>query len=89
MSTIQKRLLSSLHSRCNLPLLHYDPSPTVVLNRVARRTVEANLSLPAIIVLQERWSVDDQIKSFSQTIADGAMASCVLPDLYGSSIQGI
>jgi dienelactone hydrolase len=86
---LQKRLLSSL-PRCTLPLLHFDPAPAVNLNRVAYKMDEVGVSLPVIIVVPERCGVDDQIKKFARKISDGAITSCVLPDLYnGKTLQGI
>lgn len=82
------RRFSSL-PRCNLPVLKIEPSPNVKLNRVAYLSAEVDVSLPAIIVLQDKWGVNNQIKSFAQTISDGAIASCFVPDLYSGRKKGI
>jgi carboxymethylenebutenolidase len=37
---------------------------------------------PAVIVLQEWWGINDQIKSHAQKVADRTGAEAIVPDLY-------
>mmetsp|Transcript_8582 Transcript_8582/g.20670 ORF Transcript_8582/g.20670 Transcript_8582/m.20670 type:complete len:239 (-) Transcript_8582:68-784(-) len=43
-------------------------------------------SLPVVIVIQEWWGVNDQIKVHAQKIADLVGAEAVIPDLYKGKI---
>mmetsp|Transcript_3481 Transcript_3481/g.5304 ORF Transcript_3481/g.5304 Transcript_3481/m.5304 type:complete len:239 (-) Transcript_3481:289-1005(-) len=43
-------------------------------------------SPPAIIVLQEWWGINDQIKTHAQKVADLTGAEAVVPDLYKGKI---
>lgn len=68
------------------PFLSFTPSPDAPIHPMRSSAVNADLPLPAILVLQEWWGVNEQIKSHAQRIANMTGCVCVVPDLYNGRI---
>ncbi|KAJ3397931.1 hypothetical protein HDU92_000032 [Lobulomyces angularis] len=66
-------------SRSIITSVHIKPNSTLDRSLVAEDSL---LDPPAIIVLQEWWGINKQVKSFAQRIANGTGADCIIPDLY-------
>ncbi|KAI8919537.1 dienelactone hydrolase [Entophlyctis helioformis] len=67
-----------------LPLPHPPAAfkPHATLNHELNALDAVDTPRPAVIVIQEWWGVDDQIKAHAQRIANGTGAVALVPDLY-------
>ncbi|KAJ3216217.1 hypothetical protein HDU67_009791 [Dinochytrium kinnereticum] len=74
----QRRWSSS--SGSVLPILEFEPHST--LEHPLHGSTASWTPQPAIIVLQEWWGINEQIKDHAQRIANNTGAKTIVPDLY-------
>lgn len=65
------------------PFLSFKPSSVAT---TAAEATGGGDSLPAVIVIQEWWGVNDQCKAHAQKVADLTGAEAIIPDLYKGKI---
>ncbi|KAI9018189.1 dienelactone hydrolase [Hyaloraphidium curvatum] len=68
------------------PFLSFNPSPDATPHPMKSSAVDPDLPLPAVLVLQEWWGVNNQIKAHAQRIANGTGCVAVVPDMYNGKV---
>ncbi|KAI8852052.1 dienelactone hydrolase family-domain-containing protein [Chytridium lagenaria] len=79
--SMHRRSLASSTVNCvDIPVLSFEPHAT--LDHPLHGSTASFAPQPSIIVLQEWWGVNDQIKDHAQRIANNTGAKTYVPDLY-------
>jgi hypothetical protein len=79
-TTTSSKLLIKDTRACSFPVHRFEPRAT--LEHPLHGATASDALQPAIIVIQEWWGCNDQIKTHAQRIANGTGAVALVPDLY-------